>query len=130
MRSLTYCFTVIVALLVSASAMADDIPYRQQRREIFTLLPVNSNSIVFLGDSITDFGLWSEFFGSDPDIINRGIQGIESPEVLEHLSLICAGHIQSPNSAHLRRTRCHIHRHFWRVNNVIRRNVNAKLYDR
>lgn len=47
---------------------------------------------MFLGDSITDFGLWSEFFGSDPDIINRGIQGIESPEVLEHLSLICDGH--------------------------------------
>lgn len=92
MRHLTYYFTIITALLTSFSAIADDIPYRQQRREIFSLLPVKANNIVFLGDSITDFGLWSEFFGSDPDIINRGIQGIESPEVLEHLSLIYGGH--------------------------------------
>lgn len=83
---------ILLALLGLASAWADDIPYRQQMREVYRQLPVRENNVVFLGNSITDFGLWSEFFGDDPDIINRGIQGIESPEVLEHLALIGEGH--------------------------------------
>lgn len=87
----TFLF-LIAAFAVLASAFADDIPYRQQRREIFRQLPINEQSIVFLGNSITDFGLWSEFFGSNPYIVNRGIQGIESPEVLDNLALIGSGH--------------------------------------
>lgn len=89
----------ILAVLGFCCAWADDIPYRQQMRELYRQLPVRENNIVFLGNSITDFGLWSEFFGSSTssgqagsDIVNRGIQGIESPEVLEHLSLIGEGH--------------------------------------
>ena len=92
MKHLRFSILLLLAALTFGSVWADDIPYRNQRREIFRQLPVNENSIVFLGNSITDFGLWSEFFGSDPNIINRGIQGIESPEVLEHLSLIGSGH--------------------------------------
>ena len=92
MKQLKYLLTVFLAVTAFCDTLADDIPYRQQRREIFWQLPVNENSIVFLGDSITDFGLWSEFFGSDGNIINRGIQGIESAEVLNHLSLIYNGH--------------------------------------
>ncbi len=92
MKHLRLIGIMILSLMTFASAWADDIPYRQQRREIFRQLPVHENNIVFLGNSITDFGLWSEFFGSDANIINRGIQGIESPEVLEHLSLIGSGH--------------------------------------
>lgn len=45
MRHLTYYFTIITALLTSFSAIADDIPYRQQRREIFSLLPVKANNM-------------------------------------------------------------------------------------
>lgn len=82
----------LLALMGFASAWADDIPYRQQMREVYRQLPVRENNIVFLGNSITDFGLWTEFFGDNPDIVGRGIQGIESPEVLEHLSLIGEGH--------------------------------------
>ena len=92
MKHLRLIGIMILSLMTFASTWADDIPYRQQRREIFRQLPVHENNIVFLGNSITDFGLWSEFFGSDANIINRGIQGIESPEVLEHLSLIGSGH--------------------------------------
>lgn len=83
---------IIAALLGSVYSRADDIPYRQQMREIYRQLPVKPGDIVFLGNSITDFGLWSEFFGCDTRIINRGIQGIESPEVLEHIALIGEGH--------------------------------------
>ena len=92
MKHLRFLTLLLLAALTFGSVWADDPDYRDQRREIFRQLPVNENSIVFLGNSITDFGLWSEFFGSDPNIINRGIQGIESPEVLEHLSLIGSGH--------------------------------------
>lgn len=81
-----------LALLAFTSVWADDIPYRQQMRELYRQLPVGENNIVFLGNSITDFGLWAEFFGDNPDIVGRGIQGIETPEVLEHLSLIGEGH--------------------------------------
>lgn len=82
---------LLSTFLLTLTAAADDIPYRQQRREIFRQLPINEQSIVFLGNSITDFGLWSEFFGSNPHIVNRGIQGIESPEVLDNLALIGSG---------------------------------------
>ncbi len=70
--------------------IADDIPYRDQRREVFRVMPTNENSIVFLGNSITNFGIWHEMF-VDGDIVNRGISGNISGEVLEHLDLIIAG---------------------------------------
>lgn len=85
-------FLLISSLQIFTSAFADDIPYRQQMREIYRQLPIAQDNIVFLGNSITDFGLWSEFFGDNPNIVGRGIQGIESAEVLEHLSLIGSGH--------------------------------------
>lgn len=72
--------------------LADDIPFRQQRRELFRVMQVNQESIVFLGNSITNFGVWTEMFGSDPHVINRGISGNLSGEVLEHLDLIVSGH--------------------------------------
>lgn len=37
-------------------------------------LSIDSNSVVFVGDSITDMGEWAEIFGST-DYKNRGIQG-------------------------------------------------------
>lgn len=97
---------LLFTLLGIGTTWADDIPYRQQMRELYRQLPVHENDIVFLGNSITDFGLWAEFFGGPslqmpsatssgqtrPEIVNRGIQGIESPEVLEHLALIGEGH--------------------------------------
>lgn len=91
---------IVLALLGLGTAQADDIPYRNQMRELYRQLPIRENNIVFLGNSITDFGLWTEFFGdlatssgqTLPCIVNRGIQGIESHEVLEHLALIGEGH--------------------------------------
>lgn len=87
-----YFLLFLAAFFGLGSVWADDIPYRQQMRELYRQLPIHENNIVFLGNSITDFGLWAEFFGDNPDIVNRGIQGIESPEVLEHLALIGEGH--------------------------------------
>ena len=46
MKQLKYLLTVFLAVTAFCDTLADDIPYRQQRREIFWQLPVNENSIV------------------------------------------------------------------------------------
>lgn len=89
-RQLTLLLSLIALLLLPSYAKADDIPYRYQRRELFRVLPTDENSIVFLGNSITNFGIWHEMF-DDGNIVNRGISGNISGEVLEHLDLIVAG---------------------------------------
>lgn len=81
----------ILMLSLSAQLFADDIPYRVQRRELFRVMPINGETTVFLGNSITNFGLWDEFFGSKGNVVNRGISGNISGEVLEHIDLIVAG---------------------------------------
>lgn len=88
-RHLLYIF--IASLFFSMQAVADDIPFRVQRREIFRILPINEETTVFLGNSITNFGMWDEFFGSNGTVVNRGISGNLSGEVLEHIDLVVAG---------------------------------------
>lgn len=46
MKLLRYLLTAFMVVKAFSDALADDIPYRQQRREIFRQLPVNENSIV------------------------------------------------------------------------------------
>lgn len=84
-------FIILASIFCSMQAVADDIPFRVQRREIFRVMPINEESIVFLGNSITNFGMWDEFFGSNGKVVNRGISGNLSGEVLEHIDLIVAG---------------------------------------
>lgn len=82
----------LLGLFRNMQVSAEDIPFREQRREIFRVLPVNEESIVFLGNSITNFNTWPEAFGSTAGVVNRGISGNYSGEVLEHLDLIVSGH--------------------------------------
>jgi lysophospholipase L1-like esterase len=51
----------------------------------FEALPDTNNEIVFLGDSFTDFGRWSELFDRD-GIKNRGIGGDRTDGVLGRLN--------------------------------------------
>jgi len=44
------------------------------RKSTFNILPIRQDSIVFLGDSITQWTEWSEMF-PDQNVINRGIAG-------------------------------------------------------
>lgn len=46
----------------------------EHRKSQFDLLPLNDSSIVFLGNSITEQGIWSELTGN-PNVRNRGIAG-------------------------------------------------------
>lgn len=46
----------------------------QTKMSIFSSMPFIEGSIIFLGDSITEFCNWNELFGQN-NIINRGISG-------------------------------------------------------
>lgn len=59
--------------------------YYYHRKEHFETLPDTSGEIIFLGNSITDGAEWSELFGGDPRIKNRGIGGDDTDGVLERL---------------------------------------------
>jgi len=66
--------SIIAAALLVCSAAEAQNAYNYQKRSHFAVLPVHRSNIVFLGDSITDYGDWSEWFGN-AKIINRGISG-------------------------------------------------------
>ena len=57
------------------------------QKNYYEALPDTNNEIVFLGDSITDFGRWNEMFNK-VNIKNRGIRGDSTKGVLERLSEI------------------------------------------
>ena len=54
------------------------------RKSIYASLPDEKNEIIFLGDSITDNGEWSELF-KNLKIKNRGIQGDRTDRILDRL---------------------------------------------
>lgn len=58
--------------------------YYHQRVSLFRLLPQTKEDIIFLGNSITDGGEWSELF-ADKRIKNRGISGDNTVGVLNRL---------------------------------------------
>ncbi len=55
-------------------------PQQEHRRSQFAALPPSPGSIVFLGDSISEGGLWDEWFPDVP-VLNRGIGGETSAQV-------------------------------------------------
>lgn len=61
--------------------------YYHQRVNHFNLHPVDTNDIVFLGNSITDGAEWTELF-HDQNIKNRGISGDISAGILNRIGAI------------------------------------------
>lgn len=59
---------------------------RQQgmRSSQFDVLPPPDADVVFLGDSITEFGLWNEWF-PDVSVANRGVAGDTTAGILRRL---------------------------------------------
>ena len=56
----------------------------------FEIFPINSNDVVFLGDSITQGGEWAELF-PDLSVKNRGIGGDTTTGVLQRLHQVTDG---------------------------------------
>lgn len=62
-------------------------PIYARRSSLLEQLPIQAGDVVFLGDSITDEGEWSEFW-SDLSIKNRGIAGDTTLGLLRRLDSI------------------------------------------
>lgn len=80
-------------VFVCVSSMVFAQPYSTfyyQRATLFEELPISSKDVVFLGNSITNGGEWSELFGSK-HVKNRGISGDVCMGVYERLGAILKG---------------------------------------
>lgn len=83
--------SAILCCILSISAAFSDEPFRNHRYDAFKVLPVNSESIVFIGNSITNMNEWWETFGSNHHIVNRGVSGAVTDEALANIEAIAAG---------------------------------------
>ena len=82
--------TLLAVLLCTATTIFADLPFRNHRYDAFKPLPVTSENIVFIGNSITNMQEWWEAFG-DPNVVNRGVSGAITDEALENIEAIAAG---------------------------------------
>ncbi|MCK6123086.1 hypothetical protein KZX68_04960 [Microbacterium sp. EYE_80] len=60
---------------------------QRARRSQFDHLAPDAGSIVFLGDSITEGGLWEEWYPG-AGVVNRGIGGETAPQVMTRLDVV------------------------------------------
>lgn len=65
----------------------DFTQYYETRKSIFEAMPNDTNEIIFLGNSITNYCDWGELLGM-PNIKNRGINGDDIPGVMKRLDEI------------------------------------------
>jgi lysophospholipase L1-like esterase len=80
---------ILIALSITTIAFADE-PFRNHRYDAFKVLPVNSEQIVFVGNSITNMHEWWEAFGNH-NVVNRGVSGAVTDEALANIEAIAAG---------------------------------------
>ncbi len=67
-----------------------DEPFRNHRYDGFKVSPINENSIVFIGNSITNMHDWHSAF-DNPNVVNRGVSGGYATEILANLESYIAG---------------------------------------
>ncbi len=84
MKSKTLYLAVLMLVGMIQSITADQA-FRSHRYDSWKVMALPENAIVFVGNSITDMGLWSESFGNDPRVVNRGNSGGYSFEVLDNV---------------------------------------------
>lgn len=86
--------TILCLLLIATFAFADE-PFRNHRYDSFKVLAPDNESIVFIGNSITDMHCWPEAFrtsdGKYLPIVNRGNSGTYSTEQSNNLESYIAG---------------------------------------
>lgn len=88
--------TLILAFLcfLALSGVAQNKKYSTfyyQRATLFEVLPIDSDDIVFLGNSITNGAEWGELLGN-ANVKNRGISGDVTLGVYDRLDAILKGH--------------------------------------
>ena len=78
-----------MAFLCITQVWADE-PFRNHRYDSFQATPVTNQSIVFVGNSITNMQPWAELFTA-PNVINRGNSGGFSWEILSNIQSFITG---------------------------------------
>ncbi len=81
---------VVLAIIFVPQWLSAQNDQQLRRRSQFELLPVTSKDIVFVGNSITEGGLWSEIF-NNARVKNRGIGGETTTDVLNRLYQVTDG---------------------------------------
>lgn len=81
---------VVVAMLFLPQWLSAQSDLEKRIISQFEVLPITSKDIVFLGNSITERGLWSEIF-NDVHCKNRGIGGQQTQDILERLHQVTDG---------------------------------------
>lgn len=83
--SLTLCLLFAVAQMFAAD------PFRSHRYDVFKVLPLNEQNTVFVGNSITNMHEWWEAYGSEGNIVNRGVWGTFIGETVQHIEAVAMG---------------------------------------
>lgn len=82
--------TSIFFLAGALSALADG-DFISHRYDSFKACRITNQSVVFVGNSITNMGNWHEHFADNSLVVNRGNSGACSYEALENLESILIG---------------------------------------
>lgn len=82
--------TLFSVFLLTTAAVFADLPFRNHRYDAFKVLPVTSEDIVFIGNSITNMHEWWEAFNNH-NVKNRGVSGAVTDEGLENIEAVAAG---------------------------------------
>ena len=86
----TIFLLAMLIIAINVAAQQEHSTFYYQRASLFEKLPTSPNDIIFLGNSITNGGEWSELFGN-PNVKNRGISGDVCPGVMDRLDAITSG---------------------------------------
>ncbi len=85
MKIKTFFLFVVLLLFASLQGAKADEAFRKHRFDTWKVLGLPENAIVFVGNSITDMHCWTEAFGNDPRVVNRGNSGGYSFEILDNV---------------------------------------------
>ncbi len=83
-------FSLVACFLLGALAAWADEPFRNHRYDAFKVCRITPQSIVFIGNSITNMHDWHAAF-DNPNVVNRGVSGAYTSEVLANLESFIAG---------------------------------------
>ncbi len=81
----------LLCILLACNYVFAADPFRSHRYDVFKVLPLNEQNIVFVGNSITNMHEWWEAFGSESNIVNRGVWGTFIGETVQHIEAVAMG---------------------------------------
>ena len=84
--------TITVAAALLCCAAYAEYDFHAHRYDALEAMPVQEGDIVFAGNSITNMHEWWEAFGSQSNILNRGVSGCISAQTLDNIDPIAEGH--------------------------------------